>query len=274
MPAAALLPRRERRARAQLTIDIVGGGAATVPIAVVPFAGENTYPLGISGIDRRRSAAQRPVPAGRRERRRRHGRRAPKTSTWRSGARAAPTRSSSAASPPQADGRVDVRFTLLDAVKQTQLAAYTYVVDAGAVSRHGAQDRRRHLREADRRRRACSRTRIAYIAKQGTRYELFVADADGFNPQSIVASNEPLLSPVWSPDGTRIAYVSFENKKPVVYVQIARAPASARRCANFRGSNSAPAWSPGQLAPRGDADQGRRLADLPDQRRRQRACSG
>ena len=65
-------------------------------------------------------------------------------------------------------------------------------------------------------------TRIAYITKQGPRYQLLVADADGDDPQTIVASNEPLLSPRWSPDGTRLAYVSFENKKPVVYVQIAR----------------------------------------------------
>ena len=72
-------------------------------------------------------------------------------------------------------------------------------------------------------------TRIAYITKQGARYQLLVADADGADPQTIVTSNEPLLSPRWSPDGTRLAYVSFENKKPVVYVQIARHRRSGRR---------------------------------------------
>ena len=79
-------------------------------------------------------------------------------------------------------------------------------------------------------------TRIAYVTKQGPRYQLLVADADGYEPQSIVSSNEPLLSPRWSPDGTRLAYVSFENRKPVVYVQ--SLDTGARRAvANFRGSN-------------------------------------
>ena len=72
---------------------------------------------------------------------------------------------------------------------------------------------------------------------------MLVADADGAEPQTVVTSNEPLLSPRWSPDGTRIAYVSFEQKKPVVYVQNL-ATGGRQAVANFRGSNSSPAWSP------------------------------
>src|SRR5262249_1340915 len=86
-------------------------------------------------------------------------------------------------------------------------------------------------------------TRIAYISKTGPKYQLNVADADGFNPQVVVTSNEPLLSPTWSPDGNRLAYVSFENKKPVIYIQ-SLATGQRIQLANFRGSNSSPAWAP------------------------------
>jgi TolB protein len=86
-------------------------------------------------------------------------------------------------------------------------------------------------------------TRITYVVKRGPRYELQVADADGYAPQTVLASNEPIISPAWAPDGTRLAYVSFERRKPVVYVQ-SLMTGKRTAVANFTGSNSAPAWSP------------------------------
>ena len=86
-------------------------------------------------------------------------------------------------------------------------------------------------------------TRIAYVTKVGTRYNLWVADADGENAQTALASPEPIISPAWSPNGSSLAYVSFESRKPVVYVHDV-ASGKRRLIANFRGSNSAPAWSP------------------------------
>ena len=227
--------------RAQLTIEIIGGGAITIPIAIVPFAGESNYPLGVSGVvgaDLSRSGLFRLVDAGgivprpARAEDVRYG-------DWTArGADAVVVGSMT----PLPDGRAEVRFTLLDAVKQTQLASFSYVVPQAQfrATAHRIADIIYEKLTGDI---GVFSTRIAYVAKQGTRFELLVADADGFNPQSIVTSREPLLSPEWSPDGTRIAYVSLENRKPVVYVQ-SLTTGSRQLVANFRGSNSAPAWSP------------------------------
>ena len=90
-------------------------------------------------------------------------------------------------------------------------------------------------------------TRIAFISVEGTppeqRYKLIVADADGENQQVIASSNEPLMSPAWSPDGQSIAYVSFENKASAIYVQTLRT-GERRRVSARAGINGAPAWSP------------------------------
>ena len=86
-------------------------------------------------------------------------------------------------------------------------------------------------------------SRIAYITKRGNVHELQVADSDGFNAQTVFTSREPIISPTWSPDGAKIAYVAFDQKKPVVYVQTL-ATGQRQTLANFKGNNSAPAWSP------------------------------
>ena len=87
-------------------------------------------------------------------------------------------------------------------------------------------------------------TNIAFVKKlDKERYSLFIADYDGHNPRAIVNSKYSIISPRWSPDGEKIAYVSFEKRKPVIYVQNI-VTGERVLLANFRGNNSAPSWSP------------------------------
>jgi TolB protein len=74
-------------------------------------------------------------------------------------------------------------------------------------------------------------------------YRLIVADADGENPRIIMQSNEPLMSPAWSPDGQNLSYVSFEERLPSVYVQYLKT-GERRRVSARAGVNQAPAYSP------------------------------
>lgn len=90
--------------------------------------------------------------------------------------------------------------------------------------------------------------RIAYITSVDNgagkkSYTLQVADADGYNPQTIAASQEPLMSPSWSPDGSKVAYVSFENKTSQIYIQTL-ATGERQMVSGSRGINGAPSWSP------------------------------
>lgn len=90
-------------------------------------------------------------------------------------------------------------------------------------------------------------TRIAYVmvmnTMDGKRYSLEIADADGFNPLTLVKSKQPIMSPSWSQDGKRIAFVSFEKNRAEIYIIDV---ASGRRelLSHFSGINGAPAWSP------------------------------
>jgi TolB protein len=86
-------------------------------------------------------------------------------------------------------------------------------------------------------------TRMAYVTKAGGRYSLRVTDADGEGGQIALGSPDPIISPAWSPDGKELAYVSFETRKAVVWLQ-SLATGQRRALADFRGSNSAPSFSP------------------------------
>lgn len=224
---------------AALTIEIVGGGAQPIPVAIVPFAQESGLPQQITPVisaDLARSGLFKLVDAA--------GASPSELAQvnyadWRARGADALAIGSVNRLP---DGRFEVRFRLLDAAKKTQIAGVSYTV-SGAQLRliaHRIADVIYEKLTGDA---GVFSTRIAYVAKRGARYALQVADADGANAQTVVASNEPIISPAWSADGAWLAYVSFEDKKPVVYVQ-SLATGARRALANFRGSNSAPAWSP------------------------------
>jgi TolB protein len=227
-------------AHAQLTIDITTSGGRQIPIAIAPLAGESGQPQSVSevvgadlsrtGLFRLVPAAVSPIPTEPSE---------VNFADW-AGRQADALVIGRLESQP--DGRVEVRFRLFDVTKQSQLASYTYLVTTAQLraTAHRIADVIYEKLTGDK---GAFSTKIAYVAKRGTRYELQVADADGFNPQSVFASNEPIMSPAWSPDGSRLAYVSFDQKKPIVMVQNL-AQGSTHAVAAFRGNNSAPAWSP------------------------------
>ncbi len=228
-------------ARAQLTIDITTSGGRQIPVAILPFAGEGAQPQPVStvvGADLARTGLFRivntvgvsPLPTEPSE---------VNFVDWQA-------RSSDALVigkiEPLPDGRVEVRFRLFDVQKQSQLASFSYVV-APAQLRATAHRIADVIYEKLTGEKGVFSTKITYVVKRGTRYELQVSDADGANAQTVLASNEPIISPAWSPDGSRIAYVSFEQRKPIVVVQNL-AQGTTRVVANYRGNNSAPAWSP------------------------------
>ena len=141
----------------------------------------------------------------------------------------------------------EVTFRLLDVYKGSQLAGFRIPATRKQLRRtaHRISD---IVFEKLTGARGAFDTRIAYITvkkgkKGGRTYSLWIADADGFNPQTLLESGEPLLSPAWSPDGEHLAYVSFENKNSAIFLQHVRT-GERKAIAAFPGINSAPAWSP------------------------------
>ncbi len=229
---------------AALTIEITEGVESAVPIAVVPFASE-TASVNIAAIvnaDLERSGyfkmmAEQSMPA-----------RPSKAAEvnfkeWQALGQSYMVIGQVI----DAGGQYNVQFQLLDTYKSAQLLGYR-MVSSSADLRRTAHHISDLIFEKLTGKKGVFSGRIAYITttdlgnKQQS-HRLQVADADGFNPQTIASSVEPLMSPSWSPDGKKVAYVSFERKSAAIYVQTL-ATGERVRVAEFPGINGAPAWSP------------------------------
>ena len=230
-----------------LTIEITEGANTGMPVAVVPFrwTGASASPQDVAGIisaDLSRSGQLSPID----EKRFISSPSADKDvdfKEWRLlKAEALVIGSLTALS----DGNYQIEFRLYDVFKQQQLAGYRYSVSRDKL-RSVAHQISNTIYEKLTGERGVFHTRIAYVTREksgkGYMFKLQVADVDGHNASTIVKSPEPLMSPAWAPEGNRLAYVSFEEKRSAIYVQDL-ATGKRTRLAAFQGINSAPAWSP------------------------------
>jgi len=235
--------------RAQaLEIDIVGGNAAALPIAVVPFeytgtgVAPDTDVAAVVRADLNRSGQFRTLPDQDIIERPARGADV-NFATWRLlrqdflvVGRVLDSQ----------DGGYRVEFELLDVAKQQPLLRLAMNGRPTAM-RDVAHQVADQIYEKILGVRGAFWTRIAYVTAVGLgrdiQYALMVADADGWNPQTVVRSREPLLSPAWSPDGRRLAYVSFERGNSAIYIQEI-GTGQREVLASFRGINGAPSFSP------------------------------
>ncbi len=236
-------------AQAELVIEITEGAEGALPIAVVPFKWKgdaaNPPPQQVAKIiadDLRRSGYFEPLANAQML----HQPSSPAEVDFRDWRALRQENLVIGQISPNGPGGYSLRFQLFDVYQGEQLIGYSFnttAADLRAIAHHIAD----LVYETLTGRRGAFATRIAYVVSEGTlehpRILLRVADADGFNAHTIVTSSEPIMSPAWSPDGRKLAYVSFEDGRPAIWIQDIFT-SKRERITHFKGINGAPAFSP------------------------------